>query len=305
MRYAYLILAHNNWQQLRRLIHLLDSPNADFYIHIDRRAKDFRLSEFENVCQYSGAYFYSEFENYWGSYRLVESELLLLEKATTKHYDYYHLLSGTDLPIKPRAYVEDFFAKNQGKEFIHFDTDERLRTDREIGRRARLYHWLQNYRRRFKANWLNGMFTFIEHCSLGIQLALRVDRLKGKNIQIYYGSQWFSITDDFAMYVLSRRELIARLFQNTSCSDELAFQTIIMQSDFKTRLYIEERNNSCLSNMRLIDWKRGKNGSPYTWKPTDIEELKKSECLFARKFPPDFPDDLINELVGSPMCEEA
>lgn len=298
MRHAYLILAHNSWQQLYKLIRLLDSPNADFYVHIDRRAQDFDESEFRDVCMHSKIRFFSEYENYWGSYRLIESEILLLRMATAQKYDYYHLLSGTDLPIKSRDYIEEFFENNQGKEFIHFDTDARLAIDKELGRRTKLYHWLQNYRRRYRANWMNSVFTFVEHCSLGIQLILGVDRLMGKDIKIYYGSQWFSITHGFALYVLSQEKLIAEIFQNTSCGDELVFQTLIMKSDFKDKLYIKERKNTCLSNMRLIDWKRGKNGSPYTWQPMDMDELKNSKCLFARKFPPNFPDQLINELVG-------
>ncbi len=64
----------------------------------------------------------------------------------------YHLLSGTDLPIKSRGYIEEFFENNQGKEFIHFDTDTRLAADKELGRRAKLYHWFQNYRRRYTPN---------------------------------------------------------------------------------------------------------------------------------------------------------
>lgn len=69
--------------------------------------------------------------------------------------------------------------------------------------------------------------------------------------------------------------MIAKVFQNTSCSDELVFQTLIMKSDVKDNLYIRERCNTCLANMRLIDWQRGKNGSPYTWKASDIKKIKK------------------------------
>lgn len=75
MKHAYLILAHNSWQQLYKLIHLLDSPNADFYVHIDKRAKDFDEMDFRDVCIQSKIHFFSEYENYWGSYRLIESEI--------------------------------------------------------------------------------------------------------------------------------------------------------------------------------------------------------------------------------------
>ena len=35
-RHAYLIMAYNNWRQLRMLLELLDDPRNDIYIHIDK-----------------------------------------------------------------------------------------------------------------------------------------------------------------------------------------------------------------------------------------------------------------------------
>ena len=40
MRHAYLIIAHAQWDQLERLLRLLDHPDNDLYIHIDRKARD-------------------------------------------------------------------------------------------------------------------------------------------------------------------------------------------------------------------------------------------------------------------------
>ena len=42
--------------------------------------------------------------------------------------------------------------KNADYEFVHYDTEERLKNDHEIGRRTRIYHFLQKYRRRYKIN---------------------------------------------------------------------------------------------------------------------------------------------------------
>lgn len=297
MRHAYLILVHNNWSQLRRLMSLLDSENADIFVHVDQRAKGFEQKFFDGTCKCSRVKFYRKYRNYWGSYRLVQSELYLIEKAIQGNYDYYHLLSGADLPIKSVNTIEKFFECNKGKEFIHFDTDERLANDKEIWRRTALFHFLQNFRKRYRNNVLNNCATFIEHCLLGIQIIFHIDRLRGKDVKIYYGSQWFSITRNFALYVLEQKEIIDDLFRKTSCSDELVMQTIVMKSPFKENLYVRERSNKCESNMRLIDWERGKKGSPYVWNLNDIERLRKSDCLFARKFSSDFPMKIIKSLM--------
>ena len=38
-RHAYLILAHKNFGQLRKLIELLDDPRNDIFVHVDAKAK--------------------------------------------------------------------------------------------------------------------------------------------------------------------------------------------------------------------------------------------------------------------------
>ena len=37
MKHAYLIMAHNEWDMLNKLIQALDYPNNDIYLHIDKK----------------------------------------------------------------------------------------------------------------------------------------------------------------------------------------------------------------------------------------------------------------------------
>jgi len=105
MKHAFLILAHNNWLQLKELIQALDDKDFILFVHIDKRAKSFNIDDFKNITNFSEVYFFSEFKCYWGGYSLVESELFLLKKASKIHFDYYHLLSGSDYPIKSNKYI--------------------------------------------------------------------------------------------------------------------------------------------------------------------------------------------------------
>ena len=51
----------------------------------------------------------------WGDISVVKAELLLLETASMKGpYDYYHLLSGVDLPIKSQDYIHHSSRKIRG-----------------------------------------------------------------------------------------------------------------------------------------------------------------------------------------------
>ena len=99
-KHAYLIIAHDKFEQLKRLLLLLDDERNDIYLHIDSKAKDFCQEEFEQLLSRAGLFFTERTSVIWGSYSQIHSELVLLKAAVPGHYSYYHLLSGTDLPIK-------------------------------------------------------------------------------------------------------------------------------------------------------------------------------------------------------------
>ena len=306
MRHAYLIIAHSNWNQLEMLLRLLDSEDSDIYIHIDKKARDVPADRLALSIRYSHIEIYQIFKVYWGSYEMVQTELLLFEEAHKKGYDYYHLLSATDMPIKPQQYIKDFFEENAGYEFVHYDTEQRLVADKEIGRRTRLYHFLQNYRNRYRWKGLNSLFTFLERVSLAVQLLLQIDRTRRyKGFEIKYGSQWVSITNEFVEYILNQQELILKIFRFTNCADELFIQSLAYNSPFREKLYNQKFDGSVLGNMRLIDMQeRSKNGHPYTWRISDWEEIVGSDCLFARKFSLGADKEIINRIYRYVLEED-
>lgn len=306
MRHAYLIIAHSYWNQLEMLLHLLDSTESDIYIHIDKKAKDVPVDRLVSSLRYSNVETYQIFKVYWGSYEMVQTELLLFKEAHKQGYDYYHLLSAADMPIKSQQYIKDFFEENAGYEFVHYDTEQRLAADKEIGRRTRLYHFLQNYRNRYSQRMLNSLFTFLERVLLAAQLLLRVDRTRRyEGFEIKYGSQWVSITNEFVEYILSQQELILKIFRFSNCADELFIQSLAYNSPFRERLYNQKFDGSVLGNMRMIDMqKRGKGGHPYTWRISDWEEIVESDCLFARKFSLDVDKEIITRICDYVLEED-
>ena len=142
-KHAYLIIAHNNWKQLSLLLSVLDDERNDIYIHIDKKSKNVPIDSLRKSVKKSKLHIYRKFKIYWGHFSQVECELYLFEKTSKNKYFRYHLISGADLPIKSQDYIHDFFEKNADYEFVHYDTEERLKNDHEIGRRTRIYHFLQ------------------------------------------------------------------------------------------------------------------------------------------------------------------
>lgn len=270
MKHAFLIIAHNNWWQLKKLIECLDSDTHDIYVHIDKKSKGFNESYFRNSVTKSSLKFYREFEVYWGGFSQVQVEMFLLKQAYTNSYDYYHIISGADLPLKSNEEIDSFFEKNKGKEFILYDKDA-LKGNPEISRRAKYYHFLQNYRRRYAEKWKNSFFTFCERTSLVLQIVFGVNRVRNLDWQIKYGSNWVSITDELVKVILENEEKITSVFSYTNCTDELFVQTIAFNCGFKDHIF--QPADKQAANLRCIDWGRGKNGNPYTYRLKDIDML--------------------------------
>lgn len=293
MKHAFLIIAHNNWRQLNNLVKLLDHKDNDIYIHIDKKSRGLNVAELIGNVHYSKIKVFSQFNVYWGGYSIVEVEMFLLETAHQIGYNYYHIISGVDLPLKSMEYIHKFFEENNDYEFISFD-DDKLMNDPEIARRAKYYHLLQNYRRRFKCKALNCFFTFCERCLLGVQIILRVNRTRNLDWEIKYGSQWVSITYSLVSELVKNETKIDKIFKKTNCADELFIQTIAWNCGFKDKIYPE-------GNMRLIDWERGGNGNPYTYRNSDYELLVNSKMLFARKFNECVDSNIIRRLSTNVM----
>lgn len=100
MKHAYLIQAHNNKNQLLKLIHSLDYELNDIYIHIDAKSD---LIQFVNEfkCNKAKLYVVNSIKQHWGGFSQIHAEMILLESAFKNGpYLRYHLISGSDIPLK-------------------------------------------------------------------------------------------------------------------------------------------------------------------------------------------------------------
>ena len=50
-KHTYLIIAHNNFYILEKLLLLLDDERNDIYIHIDKKVNNFDFDYFENLSK--------------------------------------------------------------------------------------------------------------------------------------------------------------------------------------------------------------------------------------------------------------
>ena len=76
MKHAYLILAHNEFDILRRLIKSLDDKRNDIYVHFDAKVDVLPDLEAENANLYI---LENRVDVKWGDVTVMEAELVLFD----------------------------------------------------------------------------------------------------------------------------------------------------------------------------------------------------------------------------------
>lgn len=291
MRHAILITTHDNVEISKNLLSLYDDKNVDFYFLIDKKAKSYNEEVLKDICKKSNVYFVPKINIYWGSFSQIQAEYILLENAVKKSYDYYHLISGCDIPLYTKYEFFDFFEQNKGKEFVEYSPKEIAEKNKVQDRIKYYYVFMESVRE--KSAIKRKPKTFLREFFLKLQKLLKIDRTKGKEFQ--YGSNWFDITDDFAKYVLKNKPWVIKHFKKTCCADELFLQTLLFNSPFYSNSYycLNEKNR-ILQRNRYTDWTRGQ---PYTFKKEDYNEIINiKESLFIRKFNYKNDAEIVNKL---------
>lgn len=278
-KHAYLIIAHDNFYVLEKSLQLIDDERNDIYIHVDKKSKDFDFSYFNNICKKSKVKFIKRIKVYWGGYSQVQCELNLLKESIKNKYEYYHLLSGCDLPIKDQDYIHNYFNDNRGTEFIRFMED-----GWDYNRVSKI-HLFNDYCKA-NNNYANLIYRICNKLSCKFINKDSFDYTSRFDYEFKKGDQWFSITHECAKYICDNVSLIKEMFKYSACPDEHFIHTIIYNSKFRSNISY----NNCL---REIDWKRG---FPYTYIIDDYDMLKNSKNLFARKFDFNIDSQIIDKI---------
>lgn len=221
MKVCYLILAHNNFIHLKRLINALNDEYASsFYIHIDKKVKTKPIYSDSRIKIIP-----ESFSIHWGDFNMVKATLALLGNAINNREkaDYYILLSGVDYPVRPKEYLQNLLS--EGKEYI--DIAPMPVPDKPMDRFN--YYYFDYDRRNLKH--YNPKFLF--------EVFLKKLQIKRKiPFNLYVGTQWFCLTHDCVQYILKTVKEDKRyidFFSHTLIPDEAFFQTIIGNSPFADR----------------------------------------------------------------------
>ena len=278
-KHAYLILAHSNPDMLQRLVDCLDYPSNDIYIHWDAKS-----GANPSLRAYNSKVYFTpkRIRVYWGDYSVVEAEYQLFCIAhESGPYQYYHLISGADLPIKTQEAIHRECDEKEGMEFIGYANA----SDGEI-------KWRVNHRFLFphllKSRSI--IVKLLRKISTALQDLFRLNIQKG---EFKKGSQWVSVTDAFVKYLLSEEEEIRKIYSRTFCPDEIYKQTLCWNSPFRDKLYnTRDEFEGC---RRYINWVSGELRDITV---DDLPKMLTSDRWFARKFTTS-KEDIISKIMQS------
>ena len=283
MKLAFLISAHNDPTQLKRLIASLPT-NAVFIVHIDAKAD---IKPFTSLIADARVCFIEDRTDVmWGSIGVVEAQMKMIRKALEFHrqepIDYFVSLSGLDYPLRSNEYLESFFKEHQGREWIVTLCMEGQ------GEAARLYreHRYFNYKS-WKYGTLKSKFRVALRkmsYALGIRKKLRF-RDGGREYVLHKGSMWWAISPELARLALSywdEHPQYVRYFYDGFAPDETFIPTLTAHSPFAEKaVCIEGRFNGLesLTPLTCIDYTNGSK----VFTEVDYDQLIGSDKLFCRK----------------------
>lgn len=265
MKHAWLIIAHNEFAVLQRLISLLDHERSDFFVHIDAKVKELPLLTVEK-----GRLFMLDrrVDVRWGSVSQIETELVLLEFAQQQGpYSYYHILSGTHLPLEPVEEMLQLYDEHDGVEVMRFWAEDPGDADFKLRR----YHFpLRHYK--FGSPLQQRLCQLSWQGVIKVQKMLGIRHLKGE--RFVKTDNWLSLSETACHYLVSEKNRILKKYKWSFCGDEyfVASELATKPEDFtlydcKNLLYVEFQKDT-----------------PRTFTLQEYSQLQNTGFLWARKF---------------------
>jgi Core-2/I-Branching enzyme len=277
LRYAYIISAYKNLEQVARLVCRLHSDRASFLVHVDRKTDDRAYQALvESLRRFPSVSFLTRHSCHWGGFGHVRATLKgideLIRRGTS--FDYVILLTGQDYPIKPNEHIERFFEEQAPRSFMGFAP---LPSD----------SWSPRGGLERIENWHLRLY--------GHHLRLPIRRRFPSGLRPYGGGAYWCLWRECIEYVaefVARRPDVLSFFRHVDIPDEVFFQTILLNSDLRDTIVND--------NLRYIDWTRGR--WPAILNVRDFEALSASPKLFARKFDVN-QDEPILDLIDRHLLE--
>lgn len=290
MHIAYLISAHTDAPQLKRLIDALH-PQAEFFVHIDSKSD---LEEFTRLIKSPRVHFIPQrVDVMWGTMLEVEYQMNLIRAAVAfpVHFDRIFFLSGMDYPLWSNERITQWLKEQEGREILQgYCMDNPVLSPSQ--------HQMYTVARPFSRHRKWAILQRIVRRAMGLRkgLSFYVD---GNLWHLYKGSAWWCITEALASHVLNyyeHKEEIRDYFKDSFGPAETLIQTIALNSPkFRQRCILTEGEYpglAALTPLHFIDY----NPVIKVMDETDYPRLTESGKMFCRKVVSGKSDELVRLL---------
>lgn len=267
---AFIILAHEHPEAVRRLVEFVAPEAEAAAVHYDGRAPE---AEFRSLqAAFDGddrVLLLPRRRCAWGTWSLAAATLDALRALERRGIapDFVCLLSGADFPLRPVADLRRHLARNGGREFIEaFDLAERqwVRGGMTEGR----YRYFHPFGKR---DWPT-LFAL----AWRLQKALGLQREPPRGLHMRFGSQWWCLTFETCRAILrlcEDRPDIPRFFRSVWIPDECFFQTLAAHI----------AGPSALTQASVTHYEFGPDGRPRVFGAEEIAGLNAEGRYFVRK----------------------
>lgn len=283
MNLAYLISAHTDAPQLKRLIEALQD-DAHFFIHIDKKSD---ISPFTTLLNGDRIHFLDErFDVQWGTLIEVQYQMQLIDAALRYplHFDRIFFLSGMDYPLWAPGQITRWLEEQGDREIL-----QGLQMDAEevTPRQNRLYRTARPLHAHLPAKW-NRRLSIIGRKArrlMGIHKPLDF-QVQGRTWHLYKGSAWWCISEELADFILTvyrEKKEVRQYFRDSFGQAETLIQTIAFNSPkWAPRCILTQGTYpglAALTPLHFIDY------DPVikVLDETDFPRLRESGKMFCRK----------------------
>ncbi len=275
-KHAFLILAHQDFNILQLLVDSLDDTRNDIYIHIDRKVNSFPQIK-TNKSRLKFLEGDKRIDVRWGDVSQIEAEFSLFKESIQDcSYHYYHIISGTHLPLVNQDVMHQFFNGRDEVEYfaiMPFSEEELIRK----GNRLNLMM------KSFSTN-----VTAQKIWRLGIRIQELIHFKINKKTKFIKASNWVSLTDKAIKYLLENQSKILKKYKYSMCGDELFIPTELALSNKKFTMkfledYLYHKVGDANSTVLTMD---------------DYTQIQQSKALFARKFSEQHKD-LVDKILNN------
>jgi hypothetical protein len=278
MAVAILVLAYREPFVLSQVVPAYHKAGFDIYVHLDAKASLADYTQAMNGQSDLCRFIPSRQSIFWAGFTMIQATISLLETALSHNkYTNFVLVSDDTLPIIPLTDLHDRLSYTADRISVRPVQDDEL-----FAQRYRRFFFLDHI-----ATSLHG--RQIETSAIDDNFIDSVNRVIARKeagkvqIPLFYGSQWWSLTERTARKVLSSYKENTDLresFEFSAVPDEMYIQTMIAN-------FVQE--NAIIRGPVYVDWSR--QPRPFVFSSSDqYTQSITAEHFFIRKVTSKHPD---------------